>query len=224
MQRILFVSDNARALAAWQHHLVRSGYPVQSCGAAQEELLKTISPRPPEIFILDGTSVRLGPRELRQQVEQAFPHHEIGVIWLITEEMAAHLDPACGLDDFIILPSSVHELVSRVRLHLWKSHRVTSEDLITAGDLVIDQANYSVTINGRTLDLTFKEYELLRFLVTHRGRVFTREALLNQVWGYDYYGGTRTVDVHIRRIRAKLGPEYEDMVETIRNVGYRFNA
>jgi DNA-binding response OmpR family regulator len=74
------------------------------------------------------------------------------------------------------------------------------------------------------MTLTYKEYELLRFLVAHRGRVFTREALLNQVWGYDYYGGIRTVDVHIRRIRAKLGPEHEEMVETIRNVGYRFNS
>ncbi len=152
------------------------------------------------------------------------PNHECCLLWLVTEEMAAHLDPSSGLDDFIVLPSSVHELLARLRLHLWRTHRIAGDDIVTAGDLVIDQANYSVSIDGRTLELTFKEYELLRFLVTHRGRVFTREALLNQVWGYDYYGGTRTVDVHIRRIRAKLGPEHEDLVETIRNVGYRFNA
>ncbi|MBI3910664.1 MAG: response regulator transcription factor [Armatimonadetes bacterium] len=145
------------------------------------------------------------------------------MIWLATQEQVARLDPASGLDDFLILPSSADELLARIRLLLWKTHRVDGADLIVAGDLVIDQANYSVQVSNQPLELTYKEYELLRFLATHRGRVFTREALLNQVWGYDYYGGTRTVDVHIRRIRAKLGPEYEDLVETVRNVGYRFN-
>jgi DNA-binding response OmpR family regulator len=224
MQRILIITENSRSVAPWQQQLVRAGYPVQCCGAQREALRGALSPRPQEIFILDGTSTRLTPREFRDVVEHECPHHESRLIWLITEDAAAHLDPACGLDDFLVLPSSAHELLARVRLLLWKTHRSNSEDLIVAGPLVIDQANYAVSVDKRTLELTFKEYELLRFLVAHRGRVFTREALLNQVWGYDYYGGTRTVDVHIRRIRAKLGPEYEDLVETIRNVGYRFNA
>jgi DNA-binding response OmpR family regulator len=204
--------------------LVRAGYQVQSCAADREALAEAFAPRPSEIFILDGTSVRMTPKELRDTLELECPENESCVLWLITEDAAATLDPASGIDDFIVLPSSVHELLARVRLHLWKSHRIDAEDLVVAGDLVIDQANYSVAVNQQSLNLTFKEYELLRFLVTHRGRVFTREALLNQVWGYDYYGGIRTVDVHIRRIRAKLGPEHEDMVETIRNVGYRFNS
>lgn len=224
MQRILIITDNPKTAAPWQHELLRAGYPVQSTAAAREPLLQSFSPRPADVFILDGTSVRLTPKELREVLEVECPNHDCCLIWLITEEIAGRLDPACGIDDFLILPSSAHELLARVRLQLWKSHRVGSEDLIYAGDLVIDQANYSVAIRGVSLNLTFKEYELLRFLVTHRGRVFTREALLNQVWGYDYYGGIRTVDVHIRRIRAKLGAEYEDTVETIRNVGYRFNG
>jgi len=224
MQRILIVTDNQKNLSPWQQELVRAGYPVQAAAATREALLEAFSPRPSEIFILDGTSVRMTPKEFRELLQLECPDHESCLIWLVTEEMAAHLDPSGGIDDFIVLPSSSHEMLARVRLHLWKSHHISSGDLIVAGDLVIDQANYSVAVDGRTLELTFKEYELLRFLVSHRGRVFTREALLNQVWGYDYYGGTRTVDVHIRRIRAKLGPEYEDMVETIRNVGYRFNV
>lgn len=222
MQRILIITDNPKTLAPWVQQLMRAGYPVQSCTSARGELTAAFSPRPSEIFILDGTSVRLVPKEFRELLEVECPNHESGLIWLVTEELAGNLDPAIGIDDFIVLPSSVHELLARVRLLLWRTHRINNEDLIIAGDLVIDQANYSVSVNATTLDLTFKEYELLRFLVAHRGRVFTREALLNQVWGYDYYGGTRTVDVHIRRIRAKLGPSYEDMVETIRNVGYRF--
>jgi DNA-binding response OmpR family regulator len=222
MQRIQIVTENPKSLSPWQHELVRAGHPVQTCGAERAALLEALSPRPAELFLLDGTSVRLGPKEFREFVGTECPDHEYAVVWLVTEEMASRLDPATGIDDFLILPSSAHELLARIRLLLWKNHRIDSGDLMVAGDLVIDQANYSVAVKGGTLELTFKEYELLRFLVTHRGRVFTREALLNQVWGYDYYGGTRTVDVHIRRIRAKLGPEYQDLVETIRNVGYRF--
>lgn len=224
MQRILIITENAKELASWQQELVRAGHPVQVTGPERQALLEALSPRPSEIFILDGTSVRMSPKELLEILRVECPNHESSLIWLITEDMAARLDPAAGITDFIVAPASAQELLARVRLHLWKSHGINSDDLIFAGQLVIDQANYSVSIDNRTLELTFKEYELLRFLVSHRGRVFTREALLNQVWGYDYYGGTRTVDVHIRRIRAKLGPEFEDMVETIRNVGYRFNC
>lgn len=223
MQRIHIITDNPKSLGPWQAELMRAGYPVQSSPSERRDLLQAFSQRPSELFLLDGTSVRTTPKEFLELLKVECPNHESSLVWLVTEEIAARLDPADGIDDFIVLPSSVHELLARIRLVLWRTHRVNSEDLIFAGNLVIDQANYSVSIDGRTLELTFKEYELLRFLVSHRGRVFTREALLNQVWGYDYYGGTRTVDVHIRRIRAKLGSDYEDMVETIRNVGYRFN-
>ena len=89
--------------------------------------------------------------------------------------------------------------------------------------MVIDEATYSVRLRGRILDLTYKEFELLKFLAQHPGRVFTRDQLLREVWGYDYFGGTRTVDVHVRRLRAKLG-DLESLIGTVRNVGYRFNV
>ena len=95
-------------------------------------------------------------------------------------------------------------------------------DEIRSGDLAIDEATYSARLRGRVLDLTFKEFELLKFLAQHPGRVFTRAHLLQEVWGYDYFGGTRTVDVHVRRLRAKLGPEHEALIGTVRNVSYRF--
>ena len=94
--------------------------------------------------------------------------------------------------------------------------------MIRTGDVVVDEATYTAKLSGRALDLTFKEFELLKFLAQHPGRVFTREQLLQEVWGYDYFGGTRTVDVHVRRLRAKLGPEHESLIGTVRNVGYRF--
>ncbi len=224
MQRILIITDNVKEAAPWQQQLMRAGYPVQACASDRKELLQAFSPRPSEIFILDGTSVRLSPKDLRDLLQVECPNHETCILWMIDEDQAARLDPSVGIDDFIILPSGSSELLARVRLHLWRTHHIDGADLIVSGELVIDQANYSVSVGKESLNLTFKEYELLRFLVTHRGRVFTREALLNQVWGYDYYGGIRTVDVHIRRIRAKLGADHEDLVETIRNVGYRFNG
>ncbi len=94
--------------------------------------------------------------------------------------------------------------------------------IIRSGEVVVDEATYTAKLGRRTLDLTFKEFELLKYLVQHPGRVFTREQLLQEVWGYDYFGGTRTVDVHVRRLRAKLGPENESLIGTVRNVGYRF--
>ena len=96
--------------------------------------------------------------------------------------------------------------------------------MISSSGLVVDDASYTAKLENRSLDLTFKEFELLKFLAQHPGRVFTRQQLLQEVWGYDYFGGTRTVDVHVRRLRAKLGVEHETLIGTVRNVGYRFVA
>jgi DNA-binding response OmpR family regulator len=104
---------------------------------------------------------------------------------------------------------------------LWRSKQGEHTDLLAFGPLSINLATYQVHVDGGLIDLTYMEYELLRFLASHRGRVFTRQALLSRVWGYDYYGGTRTVDVHVRRLRAKLG-EHHNLIQTVRNVGYKF--
>ena len=132
-----------------------------------------------------------------------------------------------GIDDVILDTCSPAELEARLRLACSRTAIEPAEDAglpeeIRTGDLFIDEASYTVKVRGRTLDLTFKEFELLKFLAQHPGRVFTRAVLLQEVWGYDYFGGTRTVDVHVRRLRAKLGAEYEAMIGTVRNVGYRF--
>ncbi len=224
MQRVQIITGRSRSEAPGHELLVRSGFPVQICGQSRQELLEALSPRPPDVVILDGETVDLAPREVRELLQVECPEREICLIQIIDRARITTFDPAGGPDDFVLAPVDPQEILARVRLYLWRVHRVESGDMVVAGELVIDQANYTVAIGDETLSLTFKEYELLRFLVTHRGRVFTREALLNQVWGYDYYGGIRTVDVHIRRIRAKLGTGREDLVETIRNVGYRFSG
>lgn len=125
-------------------------------------------------------------------------------------------------DDFMLYPFDNDELSMRLMRLINKSQKTKSGTVVEANGLVVDTESFEVTVDGRQLSLTFKEFELLRFLATRSGRVHTREALLNQVWGYEYFGGLRTVDVHVRRIRAKLGPKHEDLVQTVHGVGYKF--
>ena len=125
-------------------------------------------------------------------------------------------------DDFCLVPFHPAELEARVRHLLWRTGTEPSQDMVEYRELSLNVATYQATIAGRPLDLTYMEYELLKFLSQNQGKVFTRELLLNRVWGYEYYGGARTVDVHIRRLRAKLGEEHASMIETVRSVGYRF--
>jgi two-component system alkaline phosphatase synthesis response regulator PhoP len=125
-------------------------------------------------------------------------------------------------NDFTTEPYETEEIVFRVEKALKETYAVDSKDLIRNGALVIDLARREVTLEGKTLSLTFTEYELLVFLAANNGRVFTREALLNKIWGYDYYGGDRTVDVHVRRLRAKIEWGQHSFIETVRGTGYRF--
>ena len=126
-------------------------------------------------------------------------------------------------DDFCLAPFHPTELEARLRHLLWSTGEVaTRADLVEYGDLVLNLETYQATISKRPLDLTYMEYELLKFLAQNPGKVFTREMLLSRVWGYEYYGGARTVDVHVRRLRAKLGEEHANLIQTVRSVGYRF--
>jgi two-component system alkaline phosphatase synthesis response regulator PhoP len=125
-------------------------------------------------------------------------------------------------DDFCVLPPRAGELECRLAHLFWKTGRGTRPDLVEYGPLVLNLETYQAALSGRPLDLTYMEYELLKFLATHPGRVHSRETLLSRVWGYEYYGGARTVDVHIRRLRAKLGEEHASLISTVRSVGYRF--
>ncbi|MFI5062022.1 MAG: winged helix-turn-helix domain-containing protein, partial [Actinomycetales bacterium] len=128
-----------------------------------------------------------------------------------------------GVNDVVLETAGPAEVDARVRLAIGRQAQEHSHTKIQASGVTIDEASYSAKAHGRQLDLTFKEFELLRFFATHPSRVFTREQLLSEVWGYDYFGGTRTVDVHVRRLRAKLG-DLESLIGTVRNVGYRFNV
>jgi DNA-binding response OmpR family regulator len=125
-------------------------------------------------------------------------------------------------DDFCVAPFHPVELEARLKHLFWRTGRGTRPELVECGPLILNLETYQAAIAGQHLDLTFMEYELLKFLATHPGKVFTRETLLSRVWGYEYYGGARTVDVHVRRLRAKLGEEHAALIQTVRSVGYRF--
>jgi len=150
---------------------------------------------------------------------------DVPVILVTTEGGLVGVNAEWGVDDVVLDTAGPAEVDARLRLATGKLQRTVEDgvpDEIRSGDVSIDEATYTARVRGRTLDLTFKEFELLKFLAQHPGRVFSRAQLLQEVWGYDYFGGTRTVDVHVRRLRAKLGPEHESVIGTVRNVGYRF--
>ena len=153
---------------------------------------------------------------------------ECPLILILTEGGLAVAASDWGMDDVILTTAGPAELEARLRLTIGRlAAGVDPGDdahVISSSGLVVDEATYTAKLENRTLDLTFKEFELIKFLAQHPGRVFTRQQLLQEVWGYDYFGGTRTVDVHVRRLRAKLGTEHETLIGTVRNVGYRFVA
>jgi len=150
----------------------------------------------------------------------------VPLLAILTEGGLAGVTAEWGIDDVLLESAGPAEVEARLRLAIGSlalsGEEDTADGKITAGDLVIDETSYSARIGGRLLDLTYKEFELIKHLAQHPGRVFTRAQLLQEVWGYDYFGGTRTVDVHVRRLRAKLGLEHEVLIGTVRNVGYRF--
>jgi DNA-binding response OmpR family regulator len=152
---------------------------------------------------------------------------DVPVMLVLTEGGLSVVSADWGMDEIVLTTVGPAELEARIKLSISRSNARRQADdpdahVIRSGEVVVDDATYTARLGGRALDLTFKEFELLKYLAQHPGRVFTRQQLLQEVWGYDYFGGTRTVDVHVRRLRAKLGPENENLIGTVRNVGYRF--
>ena len=148
----------------------------------------------------------------------------VPVIAVLTEGGLVAVSAEWTVDDIVLDTAGPAELDARLRLAVERKNNAEDAvpEQVDIGDLTIDETTYTARLSGASLDLTYKEFELLKFLAQHPGRVFTRSHLVQEVWGYDYFGGTRTVDVHVRRLRAKLGPEHEAMIGTVRNVGYKF--
>jgi len=180
-----------------------------------------VSPAP-DAVLLDARRDLMLARRLLPALRAAAG--SIPLIAIVTDGGWAAVSAEWGADDLLLHTAGPGEVEARLRLSIARRAQSAAPvaDEIRSGGLVVNESTYSARMNGRSLDLTFKEFELLKFLLQHPGRVFSRAQLLQEVWGYDYFGGTRTVDVHVRRLRAKLGAENEALIGTVRNVGYRF--
>ncbi len=218
MFNVLIIAGESKAVAELHSGLIQNGF---ACSITSDgnEGIEPVSKQSPDLVLVEmgGHS----GQELYQRIKQ---DRHLPIIALVSKERLYGLDGDLNIDDFVITPCDVRELVLRVRRLLQRTSNMDSRESIKCGDLVIDLAKCEVTVEGKAVELTFKEYEMLKFLASHRGRVFTREAVLNKVWGYDYYGGDRTVDVHVRRLRSKIEDSGHTFIETVRNIGYRFKG
>jgi DNA-binding response OmpR family regulator len=185
------------------------------------ETIKQIARQSPELLLLDADEAKFGSEawELAQRMRQEM---NIPLIALMSREKLNGFDFSTGVDDFVVKPWEAIEVTTRVKQILRQKGSTENEDIIRCGDLVIDSAKCEVSLGGKPIILTFKEYQLLKFLANNKGKAFTRDVLLDKVWGWDYYGGDRTVDVHIRRLRSKIEDKDHSFIETVRGIGYRF--
>jgi DNA-binding response OmpR family regulator len=178
-----------------------------------------------DLLLVDGRQELAHARDLCRLIRTT--GSDVPVLLVVTEGGLAVVSHDWGMDDVVLHTCGPAELEARIKLSLGRLAAQRDADdpeahVIRSGEVFVDDATYTARIGNRPLDLTFKEFELLKFLAQHPGRVFSRQQLLQEVWGYDYFGGTRTVDVHVRRLRAKLGGDHETLIGTVRNVGYRF--
>lgn len=213
---VIDASEEMRPLAAT---LEEAGFEV-----AQAPLAEALDPaRPAPAVMLFSMLGRPDAGAIRTALRSSEVLKEVPSIAVLRSDQIASFDFQAGFDDFIVYPALADEVAARVKRVIWLKSGIESDNVLRAADLHIDLSNYKVYVAGKPVDLTYKEYELLRFLASNRDKVFTREALLNRVWGYDFYGGARTVDVHVRRLRSKIEDRGHTFIETVRNVGYRFH-
>lgn len=220
MYRLLLISDDAKLTKTLKAPLQEAGYQlaVQEASVLQKEEARAGRA---DALLLDIAHLP-EPGHACRLVKRQPTLKDVPLVLLVPEARMKALDWQWGFDEFVPCPTSAQQLISRLQFLLWRLNRVNLTNGLKSGDLTIDFEQFTVSVKGEVVDLTFKEYELLRFLASHPGKVFTREVLLNKVWGYDFYGGTRTVDVHIRRLRSKLEDAHHTFIETIRHVGYKF--
>jgi DNA-binding response OmpR family regulator len=218
--RILFIAQTEREPASLETDLSQYGYNFSSISYEDIEM-DELPAYTPDMVIMEVADSLPTPKSLnlinRLKKKAALP-----VLAMADRKNTDSLMTLNKIDDFIILPYDRDELILRIKRLLQKIKNIESSDVLRCDGLTIDLVKYEVTLENRIVELTFKEYELLLYLASNKGRVFTREALLNKVWGFDYFGGDRTVDVHIRRLRSKIEDSEHTYIETVRNIGYRF--
>ncbi|MCP3424757.1 response regulator transcription factor [Rothia sp. AR01] len=221
MVHILMLSDTADEAAEVLPSLELLTHRISAQPAAiKAEAVRALEA---DVVLLDARQALVTAKNTAQLLRAAGVH--LPLIAVVGEGGLAAVSAHWSITDFILSTAGPAELDARLRFAGERTEdEPEREAVIRSGAVSIDEASYVARVNGNPLNLTFKEFELLKFLAQNSGRVFTRVQLLSEVWGYDYYGGTRTVDVHIRRLRAKLGNDHEQLITTVRNVGYSFAA
>lgn len=219
MVRILIISaeERGRALSSG---LAEEGLACEIV-PDMEMAMEKLGERAPDLVLL-GAPASLSAASLANLAEQVKRRFDLPVIALVGREILNSLDFDAPIDDFVVESWNAAETAFRIKRVLRKTSQLNEGEVIGSGDLVIDIAKCEVSIKGRLVPLNFKEYELLRLLAGHEGRVFSRQSLLNRIWGEHYYGGDRTLDVHIRRLRSKIEDRQHCFIETVRNIGYKF--
>lgn len=220
MINILIIAKEDKLIKKLTARLVRSGLNY-SVAINTEQALKQAEDRSPDIILADINNA-INIHQVMDIPSRIGMTKKPLVMVFIPGVMLSVITDNTGIADFIIKPCDINELFIRVQRLIKRIKGSDSKKIIKRGDLAIDTVSCEVFLGGKLIELTFKEYELLRFLAASKGRVFTRESLLNKVWKYDYLGGERTVDVHIRRLRSKIEDADHTFIETVRNIGYRF--
>jgi DNA-binding response OmpR family regulator len=225
LKRILIVASNDVGARELDSGLTQMGFTCLTTDSA-DTAVEMVKREAPDIVIVDadGLSASSWSSLKSEQLPKIKSGVHLPVIVLMPRGILDGIDSNFEIDDFVVRPFNLSELVARIGRILNRTNNAGNQDSVRRGDLVIDLAKCEVSVSGRLVVLTFKEYELLKFLMRHKGKVFTRQALLNEVWGYDYYGGDRTVDVHIRRLRSKIEDANHTFIETVRNIGYKFSG
>ena len=222
-KRLVIITEQSQGINELRLGLVQRGFACVLASANGEGIKKIVDQAPDLVLMaMNGRLANSRVQELSQKIKRERP---LPILALVNKEALNSLDVNSKvIDDFSVRPGDLDELVLRIKRLLQKHGDTDIGELIKCGDLLIDLAKCEVSISGRPVELTFKEYELLRFLAANPKRVFKRDTLLNKVWGYDYYGGDRTVDVHVRRLRSKIEDASHTFIETVRNIGYRFKC
>jgi DNA-binding response OmpR family regulator len=218
MASVLIIAKEVETARKIKSELANRGF---TCFTAtpREKIVERIVREAPELIVVQMADTS-SQTMLHEIVNSTRIRRKAPILALLNSDMLDQPDYYLRVDDFIVDPYDIRELAARARR--LTQNTSNQAEILNCGDLVIDLANCEVRVLGKIVELTFKEYELLKFLASDSGRVYTREALLNKVWGYDYFGGDRTVDVHIRRLRSKIELSDQTFIETVRNIGYRF--
>lgn len=215
---VVITRDKSKAQAIHNDLAAGGHLVISACNA--DETIRVLS-RKPDLALVDGLDFPL-TSDIWPTLAPSPAQKAMAIVVLSSESHLQDWESSQEADDLLVTPYRKQELLTRVRRLLHKSGKAESGTIVRHGDLTIDDAGYEVKVSGGRIDLTFREYQLLRYLAVNPSKVFTRDNLLNKVWGYDYFGGDRTVDVHIRRLRSKLEDAGHIFIETVRNVGYRF--